>query len=72
VTVSVQSDFVSGVPDHGAFFGEGFERVAGDEESCGDGVFGEELEETADADCAAGRGSGTGEGREEELVLGWS
>jgi len=59
----VQPDFVPGVADHGTFFGERFERVARDEPGCGNGVFGEELEEAADADGAAEEALEWGRGR---------
>jgi hypothetical protein len=53
VAVAVEADFVAGVADHGAFFGEGFEAMAGDEPGGFDVVFGEEGEEAAGADCAS-------------------
>jgi hypothetical protein len=52
VAVAVQTDFVPGVGDHATFFGEGFERVAGDEPSCFDVVAFEHCEQAADADRA--------------------
>jgi hypothetical protein len=52
VAVAVETDFVTSVSDHGAFFGEGLEAVAGDEPGCFDVVFFEELEEAPGAYCA--------------------
>jgi hypothetical protein len=43
---------VSGVADHGAFFGKGFEAVAWDEPRCFHVVFREEFEEAAGSYCA--------------------
>lgn len=58
MAVAVETDFVTGVPDHGAFFGEGLEGVAGDEPGCFDVVFFEELEEAAGAYCAGEQSCG--------------
>ena len=48
----MQTDFVAGVSDHGAFFGEGVEGVAGDEPGSFNIVLFKEFQEAADADCA--------------------
>jgi hypothetical protein len=47
--VAVQANLVTGVANHGAFFGEGFERVAGNEPRGFNFVLVEEFQETAGA-----------------------
>ena len=49
VRVAVQADFVPGVDNHAAFFGEGFEAVAWDEPGGRYGVLFEHLQEAADS-----------------------
>jgi hypothetical protein len=52
VRVAVQADLVAGIPDHGAFLGEGLQAVARDKPRCLDVVLLQELEQASGADCA--------------------
>ena len=49
---------MAGITDGGAVFGEGFERVTGDEPRCFDVVFGEEFEEALHTDGACEKTAG--------------
>ena len=49
--VAVQTDFMTGIADHGAFFGKALEGVSGDEPGAFYVVFLEEPEESTGSNC---------------------